>query len=131
MDLVYRSIATGLAPPSETKEINEGLMGLLKTVIGRWQADSDSTKKLRALANTSVQDLPNLNFQRAILRALLALIDGDETTAEKLVMYLSGQGFDRRELGEFGILSPINRATALGALRSLARWIRQAGFRGW
>ena len=132
LDLVYRSIASGATAAPEGREWTGGLLNLLKTAVGRWRRETAGQPDdvIRSLAADSVRDLESLNYQRAMLKALSALLDGDEETAENLVVWLSGQGFDRNQLREHGVLSPIDRSTALAALRSLARWVRQAGFGG-
>ena len=132
LDLVYRAIASGATCLPEDRVLNSGLMPLLKTAVGRWirQADGRTPDFARSLAADSTRDLESLNFQRAMKQALYALIDGDEEAAADLVQWLSAQGFDRGRHRAYGVLSQIDRSTALTALRSLGRWVRQAGFSG-
>ncbi len=132
LDLVYRAIASALTYPPDDQMEHRGLMPLLKATVARWtQLSSDaSPTMLTSLATDSTRELENLNFQRAMQKALEALIDGDEETAEGLVHWLSSQGFDRARLKPHGILAPIDRSSAFSCLRSLARWVRQAGYSG-
>jgi hypothetical protein len=132
LDLVYRAIATGLTYPPETRDPATGILPLLKLAVSRWrQGPSGSDQEVvKNLALDSTRDLESMNYTRALSGALQAVQDGDEETAQNLVMWLSGQGYDRAIHGESGILAPIDRSTALTSLRCLARWIRQAGFAG-
>jgi len=132
LDLVYRSIASGLAYPPEGQLESRGLMPLLKAAIGRWtqKGEGASREMLASLAADSTRELENLNYQRAMRKALEALLEGEEELADELVQWLSAQGFDRPRHKRHGILAPIDRSSAFSCLRSLARWIRQAGFAG-
>ena len=132
LDLVYRAIASALAYPPDEQMEHRGLMPLLKATVARWVRlnDNPDPQVLASMAADSVRELENLNFQRAMRKALEALLEGDEETAEELVHWLSAQGFDRSGLKRHGILAPIDRSSAFSCLRSLARWVRQAGYAG-
>lgn len=134
LDLVYRSVVSGVVAPPGT-ESPGGLIGMLKTTVARWRDKvPDATPEvLRTLAADATRDMENLNFQRAMRRALAAVVEGgedEETTAAVMAQWLSGQGFDRNLHGEHGILGPIDRSSAFSCLRSFARFVRQAGYSG-
>jgi len=133
LDLVYRSVVSGVVPPPGEVESPGGLLSLLKSLVGRWSANGTSKEMLDGLAADATRDLENLNFQRAMRKALAAIIRNDaedEEVASCMSQWLSAQGFDHAAHGEHGILGPIDRASAFSCLRSFARFVRQAGFSG-
>jgi len=129
LDLVYRAIASGLAT-ADARDSSGGLHALLKSTVGSWKAKTSDPAMLQELVRSSTYQLENLSYLRAMQKALTAVIEEDEDKALSLVQWLSGQGFDRAEHSPHGILSPIDRSQAFSCLRSLARWIRQAGHSG-
>ena len=132
LDLVYRAIAGSVAYPPADRIPNPGLMALLKTVVARWRKQTpDMTPEvMESMARDAVSELDSLNYQRAMSKALVALAAGDDETAMNLVQWLAAEGYERSVHRGHGILSGIDRSTALTAIRCLARFVRQAGFTG-
>jgi hypothetical protein len=133
LDLVYRAVASSLIPPARGDIPPAGLANLLKETIARWRAKGGDPALVEAAAASAVRDLEDLNFLRATRKALLALIRGGEENEElalTMVQWLSGQGYDRAMFKEHGILGAIDRSTAFSCLRSLARFVKTAGFAG-
>ena len=132
LDLVYRAIAGAVAYAPPDRIPNPGLLALLKTVVARWreQVPDGSPEVLETMARDATRELDSLNYQRAMTSALKALIAGDEETALDLVQWLGAEGYDRNVHRQHGILSGIDRSTALTSIRCLARFVRQAGYAG-
>ena len=132
LDLVYRAIASAATYPPESRQLDSGLLPLLKTVVGRWMAELKGRplEVAESMASESTRGLESLNFARGLERALHALIRNEEEEALDIIQWLSAQGFDRARHRAYGILAPIDRSTALSSLRCLSRWVTQAGFKG-
>jgi len=132
LDRVYRAVAASVAYPPEGREVTQGMMPLLKATVARWrnQAESGPDDLLQMQAQNAVRDLENLNYQRAMKAAVSALLSQQEEEAEEMVLWLSAQGHDRTRYRQLGIAGGIDRSNAFSSLRSLTRFVRQAGYSG-
>lgn len=129
LDLVYRAIASEVAVSNSRGE-PVGLLSLLKIAVSSWRAKAQDIPSLKEMARNSTAHLENFSFRRGMDQALNAIIREDEESLISLVGWLSAQRFDRSEHAAFGLRGPIDQFQAFSCLRSLARWIREAGFAG-
>ncbi|MBI4491975.1 MAG: DUF2791 family P-loop domain-containing protein [Chloroflexi bacterium] len=141
LEAVYRALAHGLVPPLAPDELlsryDRGLPSFLKA----WYAQKLREYHERGLAGPArrveflqdldaLQGMENPNFSKAIKAASRALLEGREEDFAEAGQWLTGDGFDRRTHGRFGIFQPLDRTTAFPMIRSLAQWVRQLGYRG-
>jgi hypothetical protein len=74
--------------------------------------------------------LESSSFRNALATALRALEWGDEERFQQAVQYLKGEGGEREFLKSARVFEPIDRSTAFRSIRSLAQFVRRAGFSG-
>ncbi len=78
----------------------------------------------------TIERIESISFARAVKAAFRALTDHRKEDFINICLWLSGQGYDRRMHGTYGIYQPIDRTTALTTIRSLVQWIRQIDYSG-
>ncbi|HID29787.1 MAG TPA: hypothetical protein EYP19_07245, partial [Desulfobacterales bacterium] len=72
----------------------------------------------------------SISFAKAVKAAFRALLDKQEEDFVTVCQWLSGEPYDRRAHGRYGILQRIDRTTAFTMVRSLVQWIREIGYSG-
>lgn len=135
LELVYKEIAVNLQWPydPERDDLSEapGIEGLMR--VWHEKVRNDFTPLTREKAQTYVAQLrgiESVSFSNAVRKAFMALVDEDEASFQEILLWLKGEGYDRRVHSRYGILEKIDRTTALRIIRSLAQWIQMAGFSG-
>ena len=141
LDLVYQAIVKGLLPPLSTEELLSGYEHGIVPFIRSWYSmkyqealNQDlAGEDLRESLLTEIektQGIESISFSRAVNAAFKALLDKQEEDFLNICQWLTGEGFDRRVHGKFGILQRIDRTTAFTMIRSLVQWVKQIGFSG-
>lgn len=141
LDLVYQAIVKGLLPPLSHEELLSGYEHGINAFIRSWYSmkyqqfitQEMSGENLReTLLNEveTLQGIESLSFLRAVKSAFKMLLDRMEEDFFNICQWLSGEGFDRRIHGRYGILQRIDRTTAFTMIRSLVQWVKQIGFTG-
>lgn len=140
LELVYRSIVKRVTLPYNFEKLvpeELGFEGLLKT----WYSVKESEFKEKKLDGKDLdealdhysQTIPsfeNTNFTKAIRGAFNCIHAGDDEGFETILQWLKCEGFDRKTHQKYGILQKIDKTQALPLMRSLARWVRWAGYSG-
>jgi hypothetical protein len=132
----YQEVATRVQAPTSHRR---GMRALLeacltnvraKVTIGGSVADAATRGWVEALAR---EDLTLPSYARVASRTLLALLDGDDETADAGVAWLEGTVADTtiaKRLGVSKVLSARADLHGQQALHSLFQLVRAAGFRG-
>lgn len=142
LEKVYRAVALGLMPPVTPAELLHGPRRGIEVLLERWVATVDAQLAARdvptsaraaAFADAAIAvttGLESTNYAHALRGAFLALASGHIEDYERFLQWLKVEGFQRGALERAGILRPIDRSTAFGALRSLVQWVRHLDYRG-
>jgi len=141
LESVYRAIVKGIAAPLTPDELlsgyERGIVSFLRSWFStKYQEVSDkglSRDELReALLNQveSIQGIESISFAKAVKSAFRARLNKQEEEFVNICQWLSGEGYDRRTHGRYGILQRIDRTTAFPMIRSLVQWIREIGYSG-
>jgi len=142
LDKIYRAVVTHLMRPLSPDELLQGgergigpfLRHVHATLAEALEADGngegDLGERLQALIADVTRGLENPNFGRAVRAAMEALSRNDPDTFDRMVQYLTLDGYDRAYHQAAGILQPIERGQAFGTLRSLVTLLRHLRFRG-
>lgn len=140
LDTIYRQIAGHVRSPQVALEWSSAPEGLGPLLQGWYQEKRREFLRLgkskRAVAEalqdwrTDLGEYDQVNFQRAVQAALLALEEERVEDFDLIGQWLSGAELDRESLGRFGITQKIDSASTWNLLRSLGCLIRQTGCRG-
>ncbi len=141
LDLVYRAIVKGLLPPLSAEEFLSGYEYGIVPFIRSWYSlkyqealnQNMSDEDLRETLLTEIeknQEIESISFSKAVKAAFKALLDKQEEDFLNICQWLTGEGFNRKVHGKFGILQRIDRTTAFTMIRSLVQWVKQIGFSG-
>jgi hypothetical protein len=143
LDMVYKSIAVNLMRPLTPDELlvggERGLGAFIKTVymdIKTALSEEEGLKgdaleeRVKAIAADSVRGCENPNFGRAIRLAIEALSNNDRDEFDRMLQFLTVDGYDKNSHRGSGLLQPIERSQAFATIRSLVTWIRNLRFRG-
>mgnify|MGYP000467191672 CR=1 FL=1 len=141
LELVYRAIVKGVAVPLTPDELLSGYEQGIVTFLRSWfstkyhecSGKGLSGDELRqALLNQveSIQGIESISFAKAVKSAFHTLLNNQEEEFVNICQWLSGEGYDPRTHGRYGILQRIDRTTAFPMIRSLTQWIREIGYSG-
>jgi len=141
LELVYRAIAKGILPPLTPDELlsgyEQGIVSFLRSWFSmKYQEFSGkglSGENLReALLNhvENIHGIESISFAKAVKSAFRALLNKQEEDFINICQWLTGDGYERRIHGRYGILQRIDRTTAFPLIRSLVQWVRQIGYSG-
>lgn len=141
LELVYKAIANGILPPLSPTELNleemKGFSSFLKSWYGdrrsRYQEQGMSLDAAKEIIRGDIKQIDNISsisFKNAVVHALKALVNEQETAFDKICQWLQGENFDRRQHSVYGITQKIDRTTAFTMIRSLGQVIRQMGYSG-
>jgi hypothetical protein len=135
LELVYKQIIVNLTHPVGMEELAKGQDRGIEALLRMWFEElrgellTRGEEALREYAR-SVPGTESTSFSNAIRRALLSLIEGDEETFNRILLWLKGEGFSLHEYSPLGILERIDKRTAFRMIRSLSQWIRNMGYSG-
>jgi hypothetical protein len=141
LELVYRAIVRNIVAPLTADELlsgyEQGIGGFLHGWFGQKFQEfsskglSGDTQREELLNDLErIQGIESISFAKAVKAAFRALLDRQEEDFANICQWLSGEGYDRRTHGRYGIFQKIDRTTALQMLRSLVQWVRQIGYSG-
>jgi hypothetical protein len=141
LELVYSAIVRNIVAPLTADELlsgyEQGIGAFLRNRFGlkfqEFRSKGLSGDALREeLLNEleSIQGIESISFARAVKAAFRALLDRKEEDFTNICQWLSGEGYDRRTHGRYGIFQKIDKTTAFQMLRSLVQWVRQIGYSG-
>ena len=141
LELVYRAIVRGILPPLTPDELLSGYEQGIVSFIRSW-----FSMKYRELSSKgfsgedlhnellihveNIHDIESISMAKAIKSAFNALLNKQEDDFLYICQWLTGEIYERRIHGKFGILQRIDRTTAFSMLRSLVHWVRQIGYTG-
>jgi len=141
LELVYRAIVKGILPPLTPDELLSGYEQGIVSFLCSWfsmkyqefSGKGLSGDELReALLNhvDGIQGIESISFAKAVKSAFRALLNKQGEDFINICQWLTGDGYDRRIHGRYGILQRIDRTTAFPSIRSLVQWVRQIGYSG-
>lgn len=141
LELVYRAIAKGIAPPLSPEEILSGYEDGISNFLRHWYGKKYQEFRESGLEKEELRDemcreiesfegLDSISFMKAIKAALNALLEKREEDFETVCQWLTGEMYDKKTFSKFGILQKIDKTTAFTMIRSLVQWVRQAGYNG-
>lgn len=141
LELVYRAIVGGIIPPSTPEELlsgyERGIVSFLRSWVGQKLQEyrnmgirQDILREELLNEIEKIEGIESLSFSRAVKSAFRTLLDNQEEEFINICQWLSGEGYDRRVHGRYGILQRIDKSTAFTMLRSLVQWVRQIGYAG-
>ena len=140
LDLVYKTIAKGLLPPTSGDDSGQSRDPGIRTFLQAWygqrfseyQAQGMSTDRVRERICDDINqiEIPSLSFRNAIRGALQAHHNNQQESFDLICQWLLGEGFDQRALRPYNILQKIDRTTAFEMIRSIGRMVRELGYNG-
>ncbi len=141
LEEVYKAIARGITPPLTQEELLSGYERGIDSFIRIWFAEQRSRLIDEGFADAELMDeltrvsqqlqgIESLSFARAIGAAFRALTDDHEEVFQDICQWLRGEGYDQRRHRPHGILQRIDKTTAFAMIRSLLRFVREAGYSG-
>lgn len=141
LDSVYKAIVKGMLPPLTPDDLLSGFEKGIVSFIRSWFSSKYKEFTEKGFSGDELEDLllnsldgimgiESLSFDKAVKTAFRALLCKEEEKFIDICQWLTGDGYDRRIHGNFGILQRIDKTTAFTLIRSLVQWIRQIGFSG-
>ncbi len=141
LESVYRAIVRGIMPPLTPDELLSGYEQGIVSFLRSWYATKFREFSGKGLAKDAVrenllndvdslQGIESMSFAKAVKSAFKALSNNQEEDFINICQWLTGEGYDRRTHGRYGILQRIDRTTAFPLIRSLVQWIKQIGYSG-
>lgn len=144
LESVYQSIVSNLTYPMTPKELLSGYERGIESFVKVWyarkvaevQSKGITGDRLKEELNTYISSIPNfesISFTNAVWEAFRCLLDRRDTDFSKIAQWLKVEGFDSRKVDghpKFRILQKIDKSTAFSMIRSLVRWVREAGCSG-
>lgn len=144
LESVYQSIVSNLTYPMTPEELLSGYERGIESFIKVWYARKTTEvqskeimgDRLKEELNSYISSIPNfesISFTNAVREAFRCLLDRRDTDFSKIAQWLKAEGFDSRKVDghpKFGILQKIDKSTAFSMIRSLVRWVREAGYSG-
>jgi hypothetical protein len=141
LELVYKVMVTSLAYPQAPAQIAGGQDRGIEAFLRKWYSDIRDSLSARDLSDMkllealqayaqSLKGLESTSFTNALKGAFLSLVNEDEETFGKILLWLKGEGFDLHTYSALGILERIDKRAAFRMMRSLSQWIRQIGYSG-
>lgn len=141
LELVYQAIVKGLVPPLTPDELLSGYEKGIDSFLRSWystkyQEFSNKGLSRKELREALLEDIEriggieSISFAKAVKSAFRALLDKKEEDFTNICQWLTGEGYDRRIHGQYGILQKIDKTTAFPMIRSLVRWIKEIGYSG-
>ncbi len=141
LELVYQAIVKGLVP---TLTLDERLSGYEKGIVSflrSWYSTKNQEFRKMGLSGEELRKelleyiehiggIESISFANAVKSAFGALLDKKEEDFINICQWLTGEGYDRRIHGRYGILQKIDKTTAFPMIRSLVRWIREIDYSG-
>lgn len=132
LELVYKQVVNNIMYPLTDEELEKGYERGIEAFIRAWFEDTKRKLGERGLKEyiLSLPATESTSFINAIKRAFLSLLEEDEETFGKMMLFLKGEGFDLHSYSPFGILERLDKRTAFRMLRSLSQWIKEIGYSG-
>jgi len=144
LEMVYQSIVSNLTYPMSPEELLSGYERGIESFIKVWfaqktrevQSKGIMGDQLREELNSYISSIPNfesISFTNAVREAFRCLLDRRDNDFSKIAQWLKAEGYDSNRLQghpRFGILQKIDKSTAFPMIRSLVRWVREAGYSG-
>ena len=136
LELVYKAIAKNICPPIPNAQLvrggyERGIGALIKDWYARNQPHTSGPSD--ELEDTSALDLERIeskSFAKAVSAAYQALGERSYAKFDSIEQWLTGEGYDRKNHQQFGILQRIDRTTAFTMIRSMSQWLREIGYSG-
>ncbi len=133
LELVYKSIVTGLCAPHDMSRPVSFQDTGIESVVRKWFAgrrkEADRTEGLRSY----IDGLPateSTSFSNAVKGAFSALLAEDEEGFSEVMQWLKGEEVTKEVRSLHRISERIDKATAFRMLRSLIQWVHAIGYSG-
>ena len=142
LELVYRAIVRGIVPRLSPEELLSGYEQGIISYLRRWYIQCYQDFQSKGLSGESLREelfnyvvektkgIESISFSKAIKATFCALMDRKDEDFDNICQWLTGENYDRRIHGSFGILQRIDKTTAFTMIRSLNQWVRQIGYSG-
>jgi len=141
LELVYSAIVKGIRPPLTPDELLSGYEQGIVSFLRSWFSMKYREFSSKGLSGENLRDtllnhienihgIESISFAKAVKSAFRALLNKQEEDFINICQWLTGDGYDRRIHGRYGILQRIDRTTAFPLIRSLVQWVRQIGYSG-
>lgn len=142
LELVYKAIVNRLAEPpsssdSHTHERGVGIDKLVRSWFNQEKLGQEkkgiSEDEIRNNLEDYAGNIPsfeNISFTRALREALLSLLFNEKTDFEDVILWLKGEGYNKKVHISYGISQRIDERAAFPLIRSLVEWIRFIGYSG-
>jgi hypothetical protein len=141
LELVYSAIVRNIVAPLTADELLSGYEQGIGAFLRNWFSLKFQEFRSKGLSGDAlreellnelerIQGIESISFARAVKAAFRALLDRKEEDFTNICQWLSGEGYDRRTHGRYGIFQKIDKTTAFQMLRSLVQWVRQIGYSG-
>lgn len=141
LELVYSAIVRGIVPPLSPEELLSGYEQGMVSFLRTWFSLKFQEYRNKGLAGNDLhqallneverlEGVESISFTKAVKAAFRALLEKQEEDFMNICQWLSGEGYDRRIHGRYGILQRLDKTTAFTMLRSLSQWVRQVGYGG-
>jgi hypothetical protein len=141
LELVYSALVRGIVAPLSPEELLSGYEQGMVSFLRTWFSQNYQECRKKGLTGDDlhqvllndmerIEGVESISFTRAVKAAFRTLLEKQEQDFTNICQWLSGEGYDRRTHGRYGILQRIDKTTAFTMLRSLGQWIRQIGYSG-
>jgi len=142
LELVYRAIVNNLQPPLTGQEVLSGsergiesfLIRWFNTIVERYRTlglkEHELKDVLEEYVKGNIKGYESISFMNAIRQSFLSLLNDNTKDFEKILVWLKGESYNRRDHSKYGILQKIDKTTAFPRIRSLGQWIRSIGYSG-
>ena len=143
LDLVYRAIINGLLPPINNSDRRVDDIKGIENFLRHWYTQRidhyRTAGKSPAAAKEAIEGdiesiaagtMHSISFRNAIVKALQALRQDDESTYVLLCQWLKGEAPPSQALKRKQISQKVDRTTAFSFIRSLGQTMRLLGYSG-
>jgi hypothetical protein len=141
LELVYSALVRGIVAPLSPEELLSGYEQGMVSFLRSWFSQKFQEYRNGGLVGDDLREallnyveciegIESISFTKAVKVAFRTLLEKQEEDFINICQWLSGEGYDRRTHGRYGILQRIDKTTAFTMLRSLGQWIRQSGYSG-
>jgi hypothetical protein len=141
LDKVYQVLVKNMKAPLSPEELlsgkESGIVNFMRSWIGQklqeYRSKGVTGEELSKKVHDEIEQikgLESISFEKAVRNALAKLLDNKEDDFSTICQWLTGEGYDRKTHGHYGILQRIDKSTAFTMLRSFVQWLRKIGYSG-
>jgi len=133
---VYRALVKNLAYPPEGEK--DPIIGI-ENFIRHWYVQKkaefvmlEEREQVQALMDyaNSISGFESVSFARAVRQAFISLVTGHDADFEDIMVWLKGEGYDRKTHSKHGIMHKVDKSQAFPLIRSVSQWVSWVGFSG-